>query len=76
MSNYLYINSSLTIQQNVDIYDTSYNISPSNYDYILDINLAAATNNLSQLFLNASFKQSSAIQNVDVNLTLNNSSTL
>lgn len=73
-STQLFINNSLDITQNANVYG-SYINAGNNYDYIFSINVASlCNNNMSLLFSNASFIQNTTNPgNYNINITLNNS---
>ena len=70
MSNQLYLNNPLILNQDTNVYG-SY-INEGNYDYTFVINVANFASNITTMFANASFIQNSInMDNYDVNITLN-----
>ena len=74
MANALFINAPLTVTQDSSIY-ANYIDEGNNYDYIFSINVATLCNsNMSLLFNNASYMQSTTNADlVDINITLDHS---
>ena len=72
MSNLIFLNNPLTINQNTGIYGAVINIG--NFDYIITINTQYLTEgNLTGLFENASYKQNNInLNQLDINLSIHN----
>jgi hypothetical protein len=65
----MFINNSIIINQNANIYSTY--IQEGTYDYTFCINISSISPNITGIFSNASFIQNSTnIDNYDINLTL------
>jgi hypothetical protein len=72
MSNAIFLNNPLTINQNTGVYGSI--INAGNFDYIITINTQYLTEgNITGLFENASYKQNNIDMNqVDINLSIHN----
>jgi hypothetical protein len=70
MSNSIFINNLLTINQDTDVYGAVINVGE--YDYVITLNTLGYTEgNITDLFSNATYKQNSVNPNmVDINLTI------
>lgn len=78
MSTDLFINKSLQINQNANLYGANLNDGEStyDYDYVFKIHVDGFASNITDIFTNATFKQNSSnTQDVNINLTINSSAT-